>query len=492
MIAIILSTFALCTVFSAQKTAVSHAESTQEPTGATLFLPNTYEQYLPLTEPTDIAVTDSYIAVADKQTVYVYNKAEGKYSSYEHSANVNELQFSGDTLYFLDQGMNLFKTATARLPSEPIPLSEAVQHCISFSITSDKMYFTKKSGGKAQIYSAPLVSPLQETKESGEFPAETDPAIAVDDGSLYYTHEGVNSHLYRLGNENSFEVLLPQKTISSIAVSGDTLYYTAGGTFYVYNVTALRQNESGLIFEREGNFSALCSAEDGYIYAVDGKTVKRYSPKDVAFTDYEISSSSASTNRLSGATDVALSGNLLAVADQDNERISLTDLASGQTQTIPSIPATQIVTDGETALCANSTTVALYDLKEKTQIKTYGSFPTEIVGIAGVYGNYYIATQGGFAKIDKTGELSPVSPSNKTPKLLCSDVYGKLYVGYADGSVYGYSESEILAPQTDEQREKIATLPIDTEKIAVDLNGVLYALNNGTLTKYAKTNEETF
>ena len=491
--AILSTTLALFTAFGISEAARTVSAETKQQSGATLFLPESYEQYLPLSEPTDVSVSDGYIAVADKKTVYVYNRSEGTYSAYEHGVNVNELYVSGNDLYFLDQGMNLFKTSASRLPSEQLLNAEAIQHCISFAISSDVMYFTKKSGGKAQIYSAPLSAPLSETQRSAEFSAETDPAIAVDDGELYYTHEGVNSHLYRLGSETSFEVLLPQKTISSIAVTGDILYYTASGSFYAYNVTALRQNESGLLFSATGDYSALCAAEDGYIYAVDGKTVKRYDPEQGGFTSYEISSSSSSLGRLDGANDLALAGDHLVVNDKGNSRISVTHVTTKQTSVIPSIQGDYLATDGKRALVANATAAALYDLETKTELETYSSFPTDIVGVASVYGAYYIATQSGFAKIGEDLTLSPVTPSNKTPKLLCSDVYGKLYVAYADGSVYAYSETELMSTQTQgSPSEKIATIQSDVKKISVDLNGTLYALRETEVTTYTKGSEQKY
>ena len=42
-----------------------------------LFLPVSYEQYLPLSDaPTDVAVSDNYTAIADGTKIYLYDRAK--------------------------------------------------------------------------------------------------------------------------------------------------------------------------------------------------------------------------------------------------------------------------------------------------------------------------------------------------------------------------------------------------------------------------------
>lgn len=460
----------------------SRAHASEGTASERLFMPTTYEQYLPIESPTDIAVTNNHIAVADGKNVYVYAQATGKYTKYTHEKNVNELQFSGDKLYFLDQGMNMFTVNANALPSEPIPTDDAVQHCISFVISSDVVYFTKSSGGKAQIYSAPITNPANEQARSEEFSTDTNPALALFNGELYYTHESQYAHLYRL--DADAEIDLPSKAIGSITIVDGVLYYTASGSFYAYQLSDLaQQGEDEPIFTATANYSAVASADDGYIYAVSGSSIKRYSPAEKQFDEYEISSSSNAENRLSGATDSVLIGDTLITADTGNQRISIANTKTQTTRVIPSIAGDKISSDGKTVLVANQTQAALYDLTTGEQIATFPSFDSQLVGITNVYGTYYFATQTGFGKITSEYKLSPIIPvMNGTPALLTSDIFGDLYVGFASGATFRYTESEFLDSETKrDETDKIATLPMDTEKLLIDFDRNLYALKDGEL-----------
>lgn len=450
-----------------------------------LFLPASYEQYLPLEDPTDVAVTSDRIAVADGKNVYVYTRTTNEYKCYTHDKNVNELQFSGSSLYFLDQGMNLFSVNADALPQEPILTQNAVQHCISFTISADLIYFTKSSGNKAQIYSATLTDPSAEKSECDEFSTDTNPALTVSDGELFFTQDGLNSHLYPL--DLSKEINLPHKSISSIAIDDGILYYTTSGSFYAYRLSDLMNDDApASVFAHNSDYSAITGAEDGYIYAVCGSSIKQYDPERIGFTDYEISSSSAAQNRLSGATDSVLAGNLLITADAGNSRVSVTDVNKKTTRTINSIAGDILSSDGETALVANATQAALYDLKTGETIQAFPSFASPLVGVTNVYGTYYFATETGFGKITEENKLSAVTPvTNGTPRLLCSDVYGDLYVGFASGAVFRYTEEEFLNVDTKrEESDKLTTLPTATEKLLVDFERNLYALKNGELHAY--------
>ncbi len=450
-----------------------------------LFLPASYEQYLPLEDPTDVAVTSDRIAVADGNTVYVYTRATNEYKCYTHDKNVNELQFSGSSLYFLDQGMNLFSVNADALPQEPILTQNAVQHCISFTISADLIYFTKSSGNIAKIYSAPLTNPMNEKTESGEIPTNTNPALTVSDGKLYYTDDGTNSHLYPL--DQNQEIDLQHHAINSIAIDNGILYYTASGSFYAYRLSDLMNEDAPVsVFSHSSDYSAITGADDGYIYAVCGSSIKQYDPEKNGFTDYEIADSSAAQNRLSGATDSVLTGELLITADAGNSRISVTDVNGKTTRTIDSIAGDMISSNGKTALVANATQAALYDLKTGETLQSFPSFASPLVGVTNVYGTYYFATETGFGKITEENKLSAITPvTNGTPRMLCSDVYGEIYVGFASGAVFRYTEEEYLNVNTKrEEADKLTTLPSNTKKLLVDFERNLYALKNGELHVY--------
>ena len=56
----------------------SAAQITKE--NSELFLPTSYEQYLPLQDPSYMALSERHIAVADGTLMYVYDRENGAYT----------------------------------------------------------------------------------------------------------------------------------------------------------------------------------------------------------------------------------------------------------------------------------------------------------------------------------------------------------------------------------------------------------------------------
>lgn len=466
----------------------SRANADEPQTGAELFLPTSYEQYLPLENPTDVAIGENHLAVADGKNVYVYSSATGNYDVYAHSSNVTKLQFSGDKLYFLSLANNgcFFEMNANDLPDSPLPDSQALQHCNSFVISSDTVYFTSYSENMAQISSAPLDEPQNSTPRTEPFYSVPKPTLAVADGSLYYTKENDDARLILLGDASAPKIDLPDRAITSIAIQNGVVYYTAASGFYAYALSDLKTNEGNaqpIFKDTIGNYSSLRAADDGYIYAVCSSFVCRYAPEEKRFDDYVIASASDKINRLSSATDITLGGDYLFASDPTSRRISVTDLKANKTSAISvDFPADKIATDGKTLLAANATQAALYDLSTYEPTAKL-SFASDVVGVTNVYGTYYFATKTGFCKLIDENKLSPtVAATQGTPCLLASDVYGSLYVGYASGSLFSYTEEEFLNAATlKTESDKIATLPLDTEKLLVDFDRNLYALKDRKL-----------
>ena len=59
------------------------------PENAALVLPESYEQYLPLTSPSSVAMSEDYIAIADGTTLYLYDRAAGVYETYTPTQGEN-------------------------------------------------------------------------------------------------------------------------------------------------------------------------------------------------------------------------------------------------------------------------------------------------------------------------------------------------------------------------------------------------------------------
>lgn len=65
-------------------------EAARDSANDSLFLPSSYEEYLPLSEPSSVAVTENYTAIADGLKIYVYDRLAGSYSYYEHSESTDK------------------------------------------------------------------------------------------------------------------------------------------------------------------------------------------------------------------------------------------------------------------------------------------------------------------------------------------------------------------------------------------------------------------
>ena len=89
----------------AQNSLISaHADTLQ---GERLVTPSSYEEYLSLSTPADVAATDGYVAIADGNTLYLFDKDRNLWQEYIHLGTITKVAFgSRDTLYFLDGQTN--------------------------------------------------------------------------------------------------------------------------------------------------------------------------------------------------------------------------------------------------------------------------------------------------------------------------------------------------------------------------------------------------
>ena len=90
---------------SADESAVRASSVALTAENASLFLPASYEEYLPLENPSDVAFSENYIAIADGSYLYVFSRASGTYSRYQQpDGTIAKLGFHGDDLYFVVLG----------------------------------------------------------------------------------------------------------------------------------------------------------------------------------------------------------------------------------------------------------------------------------------------------------------------------------------------------------------------------------------------------
>ena len=481
--------------------AISNVSTSSLPTK--LLSPQSYEEYLSLSTPSDVAVTGNYTAVADENKVFLFDREENAYFSYTHTDKVTKLQFDlSENLYFLDEDMRLYTldaqrlTNTGNAGATPTNLS-----CTTFLIREKEFYYTVESGGKAKISKTTLsaLSSSGNTLVEGVTPG---PTLAYYNDKIYYT-SGRELWLYDAQyNDKTFVATFPHiSKISSMCIQNDVILVcseteesaTANAkNLFAYSLNELTETSNSnkatlLPTDETGGYVALSTHGD-YVYAVKNNAVRQYDTATNAFTSFEICDRSNSVHRLNGATETCLIGDKLLTADDGNARISVYDVKSKTYQS--PIPVTlsmkYLSSDGETVLAANDHLAVLYSLRQNDygqKLATFNSFDGAVMGVAGVYGKYYFVTASNrYVAEYKTGvwTLSAPKAANVSATLLTTDAYGYLYV-VGGGSVYKYSEEQFF---TDSEREKVCdNFPTGADKVLVDYDGGVYALINGSLEK---------
>ena len=475
-----------------ERTTAAAAQTAEQ---TTLVAPNSYEQYLELTNSasvkvSDVAVAENFTAIANDKTIFVYNRKQGVYTQYTHPEKVTKLQFSEEeTLYFLDSAMQLYSLEPKSLTETRLNFS-----CNTFYIAGQKLFFTAISGDIAKISVTDLrnpdvyAPPIQDHLLSK-------PAITYWEDELYYTDAG--KYLYKIDpkdpeNTESFLTAFPSEIVS-MAISENVLTCSdLSGGFYSYNLSEFDGNDAGKvtpIFSEQNGSSSLSLWKD-FVYVVQEDCILQYSLQAHNFTEYEIGSASSSTHRLNGATETVLAGDKLLIADAGNSRISVYNTATETFETPISSELTPLylASNGETAVVANDTTAIIYSLTAENYgaaLTVLEDFSGTLMGAACVFDTYYFITEGNYcyAASEKTAWTVQETKKNtaRYAKLLTADAYGNLYVG-SGTSIFRYTEEEFLSAMAEGTRMP-GELPAYTKKISVDYNGSVYALNDNSIIK---------
>lgn len=516
-------------VTTAETTAEKNSASPQNaPLAENLYLPNSYQQYLNLENPSSVAVSENYTAIADGLTLYIYSRARNAYASYTHEiagdTKITQVQFDeNETLYFSAQGSTHLYTAQPNNVAST--LTDTNIACSAFDIYQDTLYYTTISGSEANI-SSRSVSALNVSRQPLESNVPGKPAIAYNGETLYYTVGKLLTALDRSGAQTL------ESAPQSIAFSGEYCYFTdAEKNLYSCRYTS-GTAPTDVKKYAEPAVSVSVSRSDGYVYAVGNRKIRQIDPESREFTSFEISASSDSNGRLFNAVDTVLSGDTLFTLDQGDPaqnvgaRILCTPAykfganeasTTGKTSTFPieETDAKYIAAYGDTVLVATapessaqSGVLALYNT-DGTPVKKFDAEENEpFVGVANVYGTFYAASKTHIYKLEKNPETQEYAivfskTQQRTNKLLAADVYGSVYLAQAH-NVYTYTEDELSAALSGEAQstlakpveEAIAVLPESSggtaasTKLLVDFHRNVYALHGGALTKCAKTASE--
>lgn len=467
------------------------ARTTQEPLSdegeLSLLLPETYEQYLDLSAPSSVAATDDYIAVADGNTIYLYDRVNGgPYRTYTYSdtSEVESLNFyehEGTVLLYFTANLGsstpiMHIDCLAENFSDQTPERTAIVSCSSFVITGDYVcyadaqnyvYLTTMNG-------TDITAPSSDSAlNSSNLPVNT-PAFAVHDGTIYFS---LSNTIYTAGMSSGgatmSQWLTVSHTVSSFAVIGSACYYSAAGRFY-----RRAETQDGYIDLGQGTSVRLC--DDGRLYVTNDSSIREFSASGEAFTGYEIARYSSSTNRLGeNAADISARSGALLIADTANDRVL--QYKDGAYTVLCSA-------DSPTLVCAGDDTFAVYG-NSSVSVYTDGGQTVQTytvrgaVGLAYAYGTFYCVTS---ANETWAIPADGGSPSEGTLALgssaaqdLTADVYGRLYVFSGDGNVYRFTADEFLNPGTN--LESVAIFSDSVHSVHCAYDGTLYGVSDQSL-----------
>ena len=496
-----LSIFALTVAvfpFTAQAvdgTASAQAKQTK-PTEATneLIAPKTYEEYLPLTAPTDVAVSERYTAIADGNCIFIYDRDDGEYRQYTHGEQsipenaVTKLQFDEyGTLYFLDSSVSTnFYTLNVETGAE----TKLDLACGTFTVHGSDLYFTN---AQEDLYTVSLDSATN-TAVSLQWNGVS--SLSFWNGELYFIR--ADYYLMKIDPKSQAAPDASKATFAAfssqvehIAISDGVLSCTsADGKLRTYALSQVR--DSDVLFQSEqSGFSAVCAFGKS-VYAVHQETasIRHYSTEANAFTDFEIGASSNSLHRLSGGVETYLWGDKLFIADSGNARVSVYNRSKNafETPISATLPPAFLSADETTLLVANAEKAILYSLTEENYgepIGQFSAFNGKIVGCTNVYGTYYLISEINYAYTlarNENGEWNireTKKTSTRYPKALTSDVYGNVYI-LSGNNVYRFTEEQFTSA-SEAGDEAAKGLPTATTKIAVDYGGSVYALSSSAI-----------
>lgn len=446
-----------------------------------LLLPETYEQYLELTAPSDIAVSDEYIAIADKPALgsgilYLLDKTAEPlaYRAYTHNtgtlSSLNLYEADGKTfLFFLDTDNKLYYLDCSATELKATLVSEISAH--SFIISGQDVYYAKKTDANANIYHASISfsddsfsfdvdenNPLNGTSTLSAiviaFSSYNNTVYLAADKQLYSCSPTAIKKEY----ETTFGVL----SFAVIGASNKELIYASQDHHLYFKDTDARMDRDYSVVKLLGS--------DVYIAA--GDTVLQYNLQTQTFTDYLIGKYADRNNRINNASGISFYGETLAIADTGNDRLSL--IRGGSVKTLSFNDALLVCagSDNVLAVSAAGTFLSTYD----GAMQKIEEAPTDIVAVSYAFGVYYLIDQNGdTCAIDgATGAVQAGTPHISDPVSIAADLFGNIYVLNTSGHVNRYTVQSFLSDGSASTRiVSFAETPL---RIFTDYEGNVFGL----------------
>ncbi len=485
---VLLALLAVCTfggLFFMGETTVSAADTVQlDGAKATLFLPESYEQYLKLESPSDIAVCERYLAIAEGNDLYIFDRKteNAVYHKFSHGQKISKIQFSAEErLYFTDALQQFYELKL----EDTLVLSSSLASLTTFYIQGDTLFEAYVTNSGTIYRTAKLSDSVSDETQFGDNKYINTPHLTYGDGKFYSIVEQIiNSYSYNESSgkyESSTSSVLQTNVngVASACVIENILYLSVNGNsngdngLFAYDLSTQTQT---LLFEGDG-YGALTSY-GGKLYAVKGNGVIEYEVEGgLRPTGYEIASASDSVKRLSGAQDIARARDLLVTADSGNNRLSVYDMEKDAYSVIPlGYAPTLVATDGTRIAAAAGNTVYLYQKNVLSGQWDETAYPLEaddaVKGLSFVYEKLYYVSEHYHGVVGETWKAL----NHGTPAGLASDLYGGLYIAYTDLTVNKFAEENFLTQNEIGERLEFR-LPEGFHALRADFEGDLFCLD---------------
>ncbi|MDE6274024.1 MAG: hypothetical protein K2L87_03140, partial [Clostridiales bacterium] len=408
------------TAEAAETTDTTEEIVTVDASSSELFLPESYEQYLPLENPTDVALFGDHIAVADENRLYVFDGSTYRMYTHirenaggEYDSSISKISFDENgTLYFADRDLSLYTLPYEALSEEELqPQETDIKNCSTFCIAGDKLFIATVSNTETTINAYPLnrLVPGSELLVNSEKLLPLTPYMAYAGGKLYCaTDTRVTAYTYTDGKYVALYNSVLDSTssvngLSALTALGDSFYYTVKG---VSGANGLYQTDlqGHSVLQAAGEDYVALTANGDDLYCIQGSSIKKLDVSGGAATEtgYEITSASSSFNRLNGATEVVRAKNLVVIADRINCRISVYNTVTEKYTLIPCTDGEvkylpeYIATDGDIIGVSSENNVFVYTKNSAGEyaLTTKCTPPNIVSGIACVYGKCYFVTKG--------------------------------------------------------------------------------------------------
>lgn len=471
-------------------TSAADETGTQGTAGLDLVMPTSYEQYLELNAPTDMAFHENYIAIADnlsssEAAIYIYDRNAQEYRSVKITTpnKISSLNFydceSGTYLYYILTGNFLYRIDLSDAALIPT-LENSIRPSVMLIHNDTEVYYATQTGESSNLYYSTITDlTISEGNQIGASPLTTQKPAFSEFGNTVYVSE--NKTIYECTKDSFTSRFSTIDSANNFAILGtsnyELLYSNPGGMLYYGNEQQARAQGCSVIKYFEGEV---------YVLTEDG--VAKFDISSKQFTDYRISKYSDADNRLAqGAADLSVYGDTLIVADKGNKRIQIFNTRTQAYSAVTDLDfSPELLCAGAQAFAVSDTyQIRLYKY-DGTLLKRYeaNSFSSTIYGIAYSYGNFYVVTGGNNNAyiLSENGEAFKAGSNRNTATSIAADIFGNIYI-VQDDSVYYYTQGNFA---TEISGELLISFPEAPKKLLSDYEGNLYALTGSTIYRYSK------